>query len=347
MDYGYIILTGYSNSLPRDIFNQVILPRILEFLLLGFVIICLLFLFKRRTVEPLLKLSNIVDRIARGERGIKVPKSGVKEIRNLAKQLINVQRYILKIHRMSIELKAAKERAEEASAAKSQFLGNMSHELRTPLNAIIGYSEMMKLEQMGPVENKYYKEYSGYIHSSGRHLLQIIEGILDISNIESGNMKLYEEEFSISEVFEESRIILDKNASEFGVSLHMDIAKTLPKIYGDRLKIKQAIINVIGNAIKFSNKGSVVSVATKIDDTGFYIIVTDTGIGIPQNQIHNVMEKFGQATNALRRRKNEGSGLGLWLTRSFLEMHGGKMEIISTLGKGTAVTLMLPRSRIS
>lgn len=245
------------------------------------------------------------------------------------------------------ELETARYEAEQASKSKTEFLANMSHELRTPLNAIIGFSEVIMSELFGPMENSRYKEYSEDIYRSGKHLLALVNDVLDVAQVETGQLKLREQDCELQEIISQSLSQVGALAKECGVELVNDAADNLPEIFVDYRKICQVLINLLSNGIKFTPHGGRVSINAGIIKSGdLYLCVIDTGIGIEQADIPRILEKFGQVENGLQRRFN-GMGLGLPLSKSLMEMHGGKLWIKSRPGKGTAISCILPAHRIS
>ncbi len=238
-------------------------------------------------------------------------------------------------------------RAEEASKAKSRFLANMSHELRTPLNAIIGFSEAMQAEVAGPLGVPRYREYTGHIADSGKHLLAIINDILDLSKVEAGHMELAEDELSLDDLVGDAVAVVSGQAEDSGVRLETSVAPRLPAIIADGRKLHQVLLNLIANAVKYTPQGGSIRVeARRAGDGGMVIAVSDTGIGIAAREVESLMKPFAQSTNpdALKR---GGTGLGLTLAREFIEMHDGTLEIASELGAGTTVTVRLPAKRVT
>jgi len=245
------------------------------------------------------------------------------------------------------ELETARHEAVRANDTKTQFLANMSHELRTPLNAIIGFSEIMATELFGPIGNNQYKEYAGDILHSGTHLLSLVNDVLDVAQIESGQMKLREQDCDIHELIGHCLAQVNTQARNAGVSLIDRTSSNLPEIYVDDRKISQVLINLLSNAIKFTPQEGKVSILACIAHSGeLRITVADTGIGIDQKDIPMILQKFGQVENSLQR-KFDGVGLGLPLAKSLIEMHGGSLHIKSRLGKGTAVCFTVPATRIA
>ena len=242
---------------------------------------------------------------------------------------------------------AARNRAEEASMAKSRFLATMSHELRTPLNAILGFSEIMRDEIMGPVGNDSYKEYVADIHNSGSHLLKLINEILDISRIEAGKQELSESNVQLKSVVDEARHMMNIKAKQKGVALTTLYEENLPPIWVDERSIQQVTLNLISNALKFTPAGG--HVVVKVGWTekgGQYISVKDSGPGIPEDEIPIVLSSFGQGTIAINNAE-QGTGLGLTIVQALLQMHQGTFELKSKLREGTEAIAYLPRERVT
>ncbi len=247
---------------------------------------------------------------------------------------------------MENSLRIAKHNADAASKAKSTFLANMSHELRTPLNAIIGFSEIMMNETFGPVANTKYLEYLGDMHLSARHLLEIINEVLDMSKIEAGRVELDEHETDLGQLVASVTRMSHSKAQSLGVSLTDDTLPGLPHLFADARLVRQILLNLVTNAIKFTRSGGRVTVRTSLtEDRELRFVVEDTGIGIPKDRIKVAMEPFGQVFQPVLARGTQGTGLGLPLARAMAELHGGRLEIESEPGKGTAVTVTFPAFR--
>jgi signal transduction histidine kinase len=249
------------------------------------------------------------------------------------------------VNRRTSELVMAVKRARAASQAKTDFLANMSHELRTPLNAIIGFSDMIGRELIGPVGNARYVEYALDINGSAQHLLSIINDILDFSKVEAGEMQLQEDVVNVSEVIGFCLRLLQHRAAQGDIKLHSSVANSVPAVRADERKIKQALLNLLSNSVKFTPTGGSVSIAAAVQDGALAISVTDTGIGMSSDQVAHALEPFGQVDNSLAR-AHDGTGLGLPLARALAELHGGTLAVESEIGKGTTVTIILPGQRI-
>ena len=240
----------------------------------------------------------------------------------------------------------SRRKAEEANYAKSRFLATMSHELRTPLNAILGFSEVMQGEMMGPLGNDIYKGYVADIHDSGRHLLELINEILDISRIEAGRYTLNEESVTLPYIVEDCAHMMGLRARNKGLIIAEQYEEHLPKIWADERAIRQVTLNLLSNAVKFTPTGGTITV--KVGWTaggGQYVSVKDTGPGIPEDEIPIVLSRFGQGSIAIKSAE-QGTGLGLSIVQALVQMHGGTFSLTSKLRAGTEVTFTIPQSRV-
>jgi PAS domain S-box-containing protein len=248
--------------------------------------------------------------------------------------------------RVQAAVLAAKEEAEVATRAKSEFLANMSHELRTPLNAILGFSDIIQQSGTLPIVAEKVPEYAKDIHAAGQHLLSLINDILDMSKIESGSFELEEEFIDIADVVRFSLTMVRGRATEQRVSLVQDLAEGLPPLRADLRKMKQILVNLLSNGIKFTNSGGRVTLKAWCEAASGHVIqIVDTGIGIAPEDISKALAPFQQIDSKFSR-KYEGTGLGLPLTKAIVELHGGTLDLQSEVDVGTTVTVRFPADRI-
>lgn len=244
------------------------------------------------------------------------------------------------------DLAQARDAAVYANHAKSEFLAHMSHEIRTPLNSILGFSEVISDQILGPISPLKYHEYAQDIFSSGTHLLQLINDILDLSKVEAGKLDVQDEDFDVGHAILASLRFVTERANKAGLILNTDLPNELPPLHADERMVKQMLINLLTNAIKFTKAGGEVTVSATLDkNSGLSISVCDTGIGIAADELSKVFEAFGQASNS-RAQSEEGTGLGLTLVKSLIELHGGTLDLRSELDVGTTVTLCFPPQRV-
>ncbi len=240
----------------------------------------------------------------------------------------------------------ARRRAEAANQAKSRFLATMSHELRTPLNAILGFSEVMKTELFGPMENPTYREYAGNILDSGRHLLHLINEILDLTRIEAGRYELHEEPLRLADVADECHKLLKLRADSKGLQVIDEFEPDLPAVWADQRAMRQICLNLMSNALKFTPKGGHITLRVgATEDGGQFLAVRDNGPGIPEDEIPKVLQAFGQGALAQQNAEG-GAGLGLAIVQNLIELHGGSLALTSELRKGTDAKVLLPGFRV-
>ncbi|WP_158046123.1 ATP-binding protein [Skermanella pratensis] len=267
------------------------------------------------------------------------------QIRELQETKTRLEQQGRDLEEMARRLRTARDEAERANRAKSEFLANMSHELRTPLNAIIGFSEMLESGYGGSLSER-QASYTRDIHESGQHLLQIINNVLDMSKVEAGQYQLFETAVDIREVARTALSIVGGQARDRGLSLEMDMAADLPMVMADERTLRQVLLNLLSNAVKFTHSGGRITLAGTVTANGdVEVHVGDTGIGIPPESLDLVMEPFQQANGSFSR-EYEGTGLGLTISKNFIELHGGRLSIASEVGVGTSVTVLLPKFRV-
>lgn len=253
---------------------------------------------------------------------------------------------IAELHEEKLVSDEARRRAEAGSKAKSRFLATMSHELRTPLNAIMGFSEVMKDEVFGAHSSPVYREYAKDIYDSGNHLLQLINEILDLSRIEAGRYDLAEEQAHLGDIAQDCQRLLTLRADAKGIEVTVDIDPDLPQVWVDVRALRQICLNLLSNAIKFTPKGGRVAVVVAQTETGGQVLaIRDTGPGIPEDEIPKVLQAFGQGSLAHETAEG-GTGLGLPIVKSLIELHGGTFDLTSELRKGTEVRVYLPPKRV-
>ena len=247
--------------------------------------------------------------------------------------------------KVETELRIAKEYAELASRAKSAFLANMSHELRTPLNAIIGFSDLMTNQILGPVDNPQYMSYLKDIHDSGQHLLGVINDVLDVSKIEAGKFTLSIQDVALGDLLEKAYRFTTGQAQTAGVKLRMNFDDNLPLVKADARKSLQTLLNILSNAVKFTPENGTITVETSLEVAHVRVIIEDTGIGMSKRETERALKPFEQVDTRLERRY-EGTGLGLYLAKTFAEQGGGSLDITSTKGKGTKISIAFPLANL-
>lgn len=312
------------------------------------ILICLIYLTLKKIVGPIGALKEGAALIAGGNLDHRILIHTGDEIEDLANEFNNMTSELKslyhgleeKVQERTVELEASNRELEKANRLKSEFLANISHELRTPLNSIIGFSEVLLDGLYGEINEKQDK-YLGNIHKSGKHLLELINSILDLSKIEAGKMEFNPEKISFRNAVKEVENVIKPLAMKKGIDLSFSIEETLDEIIADRLKLKQILYNLLGNAIKFTPDKGAVLLKAKKDEEVVTVVVKDTGIGIKEEELNLIFESFRQADGS-HSRDFEGTGLGLTLTRKFIDMHGGQIRAESVEGEGSSFIFTLP-----
>jgi len=295
--------------------------------------------FRAVLAVPLLSEGQLVGGLAVSR---KAPGSFATEVVDVLQTFAAQSTLAIQNARLFREIEQKSRELEAASRHKSEFLANMSHELRTPLNAIIGFSEVLQEQMFGDLNEK-QAEYMRDIHSSGQHLLSLINDILDLSKIEAGHMELSLDEFDVPAAVENAATLVKERAARHGVKLELEVDDGLGCIYADERKFKQILLNLLSNAVKFTPSGGRVKLRAEQVKGELLVSVIDNGIGIAPDDQDLIFEEFRQVATK-DRSKPEGTGLGLALTKRFVEMHGGHIWVRSEVGNGSTFAFTLPRS---
>jgi signal transduction histidine kinase len=273
-----------------------------------------------------------------------------REVGNFSPEVVNLLQTFAAQSALAIqnarlyrEIEEKSRQIEAANRHKSEFLANMSHELRTPLNAIIGFSEVLQERLFGELNEK-QAEYTDDILTSGRHLLSLINEILDLSKVEAGRMELELATFDLPLAIDNARTFVRERAIKHGITLDVDVDERLGDYVGDERKIKQILLNLLSNAVKFTAEGGRIEISARKISGSVEISVSDTGIGIAPEDLPKIFEEFRQVGSDYSH-KVEGTGLGLTLAKKFVELHGGKIWVTSELGKGSTFSFSLPKNR--
>ena len=343
---GYVVIVF---SLDRPLHNFKDRTVAIGLIGLGFLAfggLCAL-VFAWHITRPVLALVDMAMRVGQGDLSARVQVSGDDEIALLGRTLNTMTESVsIKVDQLEeahANVKVAQREAERASGAKSEFLANMSHELRTPLNVIIGYSEVISMTMFGPQALGKYVEYARLVNQSGVHLLGIIDDLLDLSKVEAGKMDFDEDELDVEELLTDCATVMRQRAELGGVSLEIRAGGPLPRLRCDARRMKQVLLNLVSNAIKFTQEGGQVTLWAQIDTKrGMEIKVMDTGIGIEQMKIQQVLQPFEQVESVMSR-QHHGTGLGLPIAKALVVAQGGFLTVESTLDVGTTFTIRMPK----
>ncbi len=301
------------------------------------------FVISWSVILPLRRVEAFLRDVAAGRLGATMSVPNRDELGALVAQVNRMsqelQRLVEGQARAAAELRRLNERLAQASRAKSEFLANMSHELRTPMNAILGFTELLRDGIYGPVPAE-LEEPLADIQANGRHLLRLINDVLDLSKIEAGRMELAVGDYSVTDVVEAVRASLRSLAAERGLEFVARIPPEAPPARGDAKRITQCLMNLVGNALKFTPRGRV-EISVDVEGDQFVFRVTDTGIGIPEQELEHVFAEFRQVDSTVTRDFG-GTGLGLSITKKFVEMHGGRVGVASTVGQGSTFWFAVP-----
>ncbi len=348
---GYLYFEGNDSRISEYFYNTFLVSAMVT---LGVILVTyfLAAYFQRSLSRPIYALSDLAKNVstykdysvrAQGKDLEDLPKEILTLYQSFNSMLTEIEDRDRKLRKKNTELVQSKEMAEAANLSKSQFLANISHELRTPLNAIIGFSNILGNQTFGPLGDPKYLEYINDINESGAHLLDIINDILDLSKAEAGKLTLDLEEFRTDKMIQKCINILSERASQSDVTINTHFPERMPYMVADRVRFTQIVLNILSNAVKFTEKGGKIDISIEVQEGNnhisfFTLTIQDTGIGMSRRDVEQALQPFGQIDSGLNR-KYEGTGLGLPLTHKLVELHNASMEIRSEVGKGTTVTL--------
>lgn len=356
--YPYIILLGYDTRAGEDVIRGMLLPRLWIVVFMAIFLITVIWAIRKRVIRPVMELSDVVIRVARGEPFTPLKETGPEEIEELGMQIRRMSEYIAERKRIEDELqnkiqlvKKAKEGAELTNRIKAEFLACMNQELKAPVTAIVGFSEVMKDQLYGPIENKKYRQYAQDIYQSGTQLLEIIDDMLALSKTDAGLLELQEKPVDIEFVLNRCVRLLADKIDQQKVSVKLYIQDNLPRLVADELRLKQIMLNLLSNAVKFSPEGSEVTVEAKLENDEknqlvLALVFIDHGVGMQPHEISALTDNPKGISYISRSETGEGGGLGLFLTRTLVQMHQGRFQVESIPGQGTVVSVMFPKERL-
>ncbi|MEA1937903.1 MAG: HAMP domain-containing sensor histidine kinase, partial [Pseudomonadota bacterium] len=312
------------------------------------IVLALFVIISRQVLVPVARMRRMMNSISSGKLQTRLPSSRRHdEIGEMMSAIRVFKSTAIEADRLQREMSLHKSRdkANASGVARTQFLAAMSHELRTPLNAVIGFSDVMSKEMFGNIGNERYKDYAEQIHTSGQHLLSLVEDILDVSQFDLKAAKLDQSEFDPAQVLSESLRMIEQQAEKNNITIVSEIPTDLPAFIADRRRIKQVVVNLLTNAVKYNRPGGSVGLFASVNNDGLRLRITDTGIGMKRDELKKICEPFVQVAPT-HTRTRDGVGLGLYLCRQMIDMHNGKLEIESEPGVGTSVTVTFPITRL-
>ena len=299
----------------------------------------------RNVVRRLGTVRDSMLALSRGELDHPLPQPGADEIGRMTYALTVFRDNAVRLRQRTRELQMARDEAVHSSEAKTRFLANMSHELRTPLNAVIGFSEIIQNEAVGPIGQSRYIDYAQDIHDSATHLLEVINDILDVAKAEAGKLELDDDVLELQPFVDKTLRLLNTRAGEGGVTLETDLDPDAPDLLADPRRLRQIVLNLVSNAVKFTRPGGTVRVETRArSDESLDLVIVDTGVGMSDSEIETALAPFSQIDNSFSRHA-EGTGLGLPLTKHLVELHGGTFNLTSVKNSGTRIVVTFPPNR--
>lgn len=340
----YIVIVSYDKRLTDFELWQSQRIKLLIAALFIFTVIGILSLIYYFAIMPVMKLSDSAQGLAHGYMGTAIPRQKTQEINILAHQLVSLKRYVNRLKCAEAKLIKANEEAQAASQLKARFVSNISHELRTPLNIIIGYTDVMKNKILGPINDK-YTDYIDQVNRSGNQLLTLINNIIEITKTDKRTVELQEVPCNLYNMIEEVMDYVRIEAQEKNITMTNNIPRDLPALKADKARIRQVMISLFENAIKFGNKEGYIWAFAEANDKEMVLRIRDDGIGIEPEQIQHLTKSFYQVDSSLTRQA-EGAGLGLWTVKNNIDLHGGELDIDSELGNGTTVTIRFGKERV-
>ncbi|TNF99225.1 MAG: HAMP domain-containing protein [Gammaproteobacteria bacterium] len=349
---GYLRIGLSRKRIDESMENTLIHMMLANVFIILFLSISIYVAFRLMAMKPIYHLRDGLRRVGEGDLQALIKAESGDELGKLSDSFNNMvirlsetitqkDEFARQLKNQADELRRLRDEALIANQHKSEFLANMSHELRTPLNAVIGFSQMLKREVFGNLNEK-QMEYVDDISTSGNHLLSLINEILDLSKVEAGRMELHLGAFQLADSLESAVALFKEKAATHGIELMLDVDDQIQEVTADEQKLKQVLLNLVSNAMKFTPDGGKVHVnAVRRDDDGIEVSVSDTGIGISEEDQQLIFEEFHQGSSEHARVK-EGTGLGLTLSQKFVEMHGGKIWVASQPGQGATFTFTIP-----